>query len=375
MKVAIVHVPYQFRGGEDVHIDVLKNVYSKLSIDVEFFPKNRNKPGLSFKNTFKSLNFLSNFEDFDTYWNDAKPDFLHLHNIYPILGPRFLKWIVNTQKKAIMTTHNHRFYCANGLALRDNKICKDCFHDEMKMKPAVFNCNLELQKSIYYSIALSENHSLLKNAIKHFIAPSPYIAKELEKWGIEQNKITQITNPVEIENGFQTSNEISNDLFYAGRLSIEKGIVNLLKLTKELPDVRFVIAGDGPLKKEVIEASRVQKNISYFEKCSRSEVMNLISKSKLGILPSICNEILPTFVLECEMLGTKCLVPNLDSTTWFAGSMWNASLMNTFSVESMKKVVLEEMSLFKKKEIKTEIKQQLSVELYASKLKKVIDQL
>lgn len=375
MKVAIVHVPYQFRGGEDVHVDLLVQVYKSLSIEVDLYPKNRLIPELNTKKILSSLKLSNDFDQFESFWAESKPDFLHLHNIYPTLGPKFLKWIVDTQKKAIMTTHNHRFYCSNGLALRNGQICKDCLNGTIKWKPIVHNCNSDFKKSIYYGLAISETQSLLKHAIQHFIAPSPYIANELKKWGVDGSKVTQITNPVAVDLKQASNTDVVNDVFYAGRLSQEKGTLNLLTLSKELPNVKFVIAGDGPLKKDVIKAVTNQSNIKYFEKLSSPEVKEWILKSKLGILPSICNEILPTFVMECNVLGRKCLVPELDSTKWFGSSPWNARTMNTFDLNAMKASILDEIKHFQNSSMNNQLSKLLSSQYYSEQLKSVVDKL
>lgn len=48
-------------------------------------------------------------------------------------------------------------------------------------------------------------------------------------------------------------------IIFVGRLSYEKGIMNLLKAIKELDDkIKLLIVGDGPLKDEVIKF--IQKN-------------------------------------------------------------------------------------------------------------------
>ncbi len=380
MKVCIVHVPYQHRGGEDVHVETLAKVYEKMGLEVLYFPKNRLAPVLSNSKMFKSLNVAATTCDFDDFFSELSPDFFHIHNLYPLLGPRFLKWIVSTQKKAIMTIHNHRFYCSNGLALRGMQTCKLCMHSKMKWKPVMYNCNQDMKRSLYYAAALSESSGLLMKAIQLFIAPSPYIANELREWGVESGKVLQITNPVEI---FETNEDfgikndssiVESDVFYAGRLSQEKGILNLLKLVSLLPRVRFVFAGSGPLQNLVIEAMEKNSNLFYFENISRPKVLQLIRKTKVGILPSICNEILPTFVLECNLLGKKCIVPDLDSTRWFAENPWLGNTVNTFNVEAMKNEIeniLKNQSIVSPQKT-NQLKEELSVHKYAENLGAVL---
>lgn len=332
-KVTIVHVPYQHRGGEDIHVEVLAKAYQELGYQVSFYPAEREPQPVSLKTALGTITPLSapggTLTEWTGFFERARPDFLHLHNIFPTLGPQFLKWIIQTKTQAVMTVHNHRFYCTNGLALRDGKICKLCLDSPWMWRPAWFNCNDDRQKSIYHSIALTEirTQNLYDRAISYFLAPSPYIREELKKLGISALKIQNLRNPVS-DTRPDSSTTQSFDVCYAGRLSTEKGIENLLKLVAARPALKFAIGGGGPWADRVKEATQELKNLYYLGSLTHAQVLGMIQNSKVSILPSICNEILPTFVLESFYLGKRCVVPDLDSTRWLAQGEYPGILSN-----------------------------------------------
>ena len=74
---------------------------------------------------------------------------------------------------------------------------------------------------------------------------------------------------------------------FVGRLAEEKGISKILDAAKQLPQVEFVIAGDGPLRKDVEKAADKMHNVVYQGWLSRVEVMQQIDQSQLLLLPSI----------------------------------------------------------------------------------------
>jgi glycosyltransferase involved in cell wall biosynthesis len=109
------------------------------------------------------------------------------------------------------------------------------------------------------------------------------------------------------------------DVLFAGRLSEEKGILPLLRILSEhLPDLKLGIVGAGPQEETVRRIAAESPSISVLGAVSRDEVGRLIATSRMGVLPSICNEILPTFVLECFVRGKRCVLAEQESVRWLA---------------------------------------------------------
>ena len=107
---------------------------------------------------------------------------------------------------------------------------------------------------------------------------------------------------------------------YLGRLSQEKGILNLVDaatiLCARQPEVRFVIGGTGPLERELrerLERASLQGRIDLLGFIEHDKVPDFLSGLKLLVLPSYA-EGLPMVVIE----GMACGVPVLATT---AGSL------------------------------------------------------
>jgi glycosyltransferase involved in cell wall biosynthesis len=322
MKILIVHVPYEHRGGEEVHVDALVQGYEKIGVTPILYPENRNPPRSLLLKSVQSLLPIDNSPEIEKVWSKHRPAYIHLHNAFPILGPRFFRWAIANKVPLVMTVHNHRLFCTNGLALRNKKICKDCFSSKVAWRPIAYNCNGDWKKTIYHSLALTQMRlqDLYNLAVHRFVAVSPYLQAELVRMGIPQERVLRILNPVfwsehtpaEVKEGERY------DAIYAGRLSQEKGIQELLATIRLLPNVQFLVAGDGPERPKVEAAARDMKNLEFMGAVSHERVLDLISQSRIAVLPSICNEALSTFALEAFSQGKRCVVPALDSTSWLA---------------------------------------------------------
>ena len=373
VKVLILHVPYEHRGGEDVHVDMLVSAYREIGLETALYPAHRAPQGISPIAAAKSLLPGAVAPEIEKFIQNSNADFVHLHNAFPLLGPNFFRWALKAKIKLIMTVHNHRFYCTNGLALRDGKVCKDCFGASVPWRPLAYNCNGDLKKSAYHALALGEMNAqdLYRRAVSHFIAPSPYIKNELLKWGADPSRVSVLMNPV-TEDKASPSKQVL-DVFYAGRLSSEKGIENLLRVVGSAPDLKFGIAGNGPLSALVSETALKLENLFYFPEMSHAEVLGQIQNSRIGILPSICNEILPTFVLENFYHGKICIVPDLESTRWLSESPWLGVKTDTSDVKAMLSKIREALSLPKSTQV-TNLSEQLGEKKFRSGLKTLLGQ-
>ncbi|HMA86140.1 MAG TPA: glycosyltransferase [Desulfosalsimonadaceae bacterium] len=73
---------------------------------------------------------------------------------------------------------------------------------------------------------------------------------------------------------------------YAGRLALEKNIRDILEAARRLPHIRFIIAGDGPLRAEVEKMADTVPNIEYVGWVSRDGVKQVIDSAEMLLLPS-----------------------------------------------------------------------------------------
>jgi glycosyltransferase involved in cell wall biosynthesis len=99
---------------------------------------------------------------------------------------------------------------------------------------------------------------------------------------------------------------------YAGRLSYKKCVANLVRAApfvfRERPDVKFLIAGDGEARDEIVrEVCRLdQSSVSLSHWIPDEEFPNFLNRLKLFVLPSL-EEGLPAVLREAMACGTIVL--------------------------------------------------------------------
>ncbi|MGQ9478812.1 MAG: glycosyltransferase family 4 protein [Thermoproteota archaeon] len=92
-----------------------------------------------------------------------------------------------------------------------------------------------------------------------------------------------------------------NQVTYVGRLSYEKGVDLLVKVAVRLPELNFVLIGDGPLRRMLHEASGGTSNLHVLGYMRRREALRHLAGSRAFILPSR-KEGLSTSILEAMAL-------------------------------------------------------------------------
>ena len=75
-------------------------------------------------------------------------------------------------------------------------------------------------------------------------------------------------------------------VLFAGRLAPEKNLALVVEAARRLPDIRFLIAGDGPLRPWIQEQCRSLPNLTQVGWVTRARVLDLLDSVDALVLPS-----------------------------------------------------------------------------------------
>lgn len=94
---------------------------------------------------------------------------------------------------------------------------------------------------------------------------------------------------------------------FAGRLAAEKNIHLIIEAAKNFPEIRFVIGGDGPMRKELEALAINVPNVRFLGWLKREQLVDLLDNSSLLLLPSKL-ETFGSVALEAMARGRPALV-------------------------------------------------------------------
>jgi glycosyltransferase involved in cell wall biosynthesis len=135
--------------------------------------------------------------------------------------------------------------------------------------------------------------------------------------GLPKSKLHVV--PHYMEQGLDSTSPTPHDgyVLFLGRLSPEKGILQLIKSWQEVPRAlgRLVIAGTGPLENEAVDLVRRfgSTNVEFRGFVPPSEHRELWAGAKFAVVPSIWDEPFPLVVLEAWANGRALIVSNWGS--------------------------------------------------------------
>jgi len=101
---------------------------------------------------------------------------------------------------------------------------------------------------------------------------------------------------------------------FVGRLSVEKGIDGLLAAWEQLGDrISLKIVGDGPLADVVAQRAHRLKSVEWLGRRPKEQVLKLMKRARVLILPSTCYENFPLAVAEAFAVGLPIIASDLGS--------------------------------------------------------------
>jgi glycosyltransferase involved in cell wall biosynthesis len=317
MKILLIHNFYQYWGGEDGYVTSLKKLleekgnkvylYSKDSKNIKTFWDKIKATIVLFYNPWIEKELVKIIREF-------KPDIAHFHNVYPLIGATVYRVVKKFNIPIVQHIHNYRFMCPKGLLFRNGKICELCLNKKFPFWAIFFGCYHQSRiASLFFSLTFFY-HKMIKtfDSIDKFIFPSEFTRDYyLKNLKIPKEKTFFLPYFVDIKPTKKKVKEKDYFLF-VGRLSEEKGIIQLLEVFKTLPRIKLVVIGNGPLKGQVEEYRRY-KNIIIKGYLPREEIYSYIKKANAMIISSLWYEVLPNVYLESIFQNTPVFIPDNEN--------------------------------------------------------------
>jgi glycosyltransferase involved in cell wall biosynthesis len=297
LRILLAHSFYRRLGGEDRYVMRQLDLLSQRHQVELLEARNRDlKPGIQ---TVAAAAYSKHRkEQAAKTIRDVDPDLVHLHNPYPSLGPAVHLASRELGIPLIVTVHNFRLRCPNGLMFTEGAICRRCEHG-VYLSAVVHRCFPDRSQSAAYAAFLWFHRFVLHldDQVAKFVAPSQFMRNRLIDWGIPTERTETI--PHFVEPLREPSSPGSAGVFI-GRISPEKGVDVLLRALSLAGDPVFRIAGDGPvrLQAEALARDLGLRRTEFLGALSVQHVHELLEESRYLVMPSIWEETFGLSALE-----------------------------------------------------------------------------
>lgn len=245
-----------------------------------------------------------------------KPDIVHVHNTFPLLSPGIFP-AIGKKSARVLTLHNYRIACPAGIPLREGKVCTQCLDKQSTIPALIYGCYRESRIAtvpLALSVSIHRKLGTWVNDVDAFICLSTFQRDLMIKYGLPPRKLHVKPNfypgnPVVIK-----WSERKPYVVFAGRLTAEKGVLNLIRAWQawgsEAPELRLI--GDGELRPE-LERMAAGLPVRFLGSLNHEDTLAQIASSRLLVLASECLETFGLVVVEAFAHGTPAAVSNLGS--------------------------------------------------------------
>lgn len=246
--------------------------------------------------------------------SDFQPDIIHFHNTFPLISPSVFH-AVGKRSARVLTLHNYRLFCSAAIPMRNGKVCTKCLDNNSPLPAMIYGCYRNSRIAtlpISISVGLHRTIGTWTHEVDAFIVLSNFQRDLMIKAGLPSEK-------VHVKPNFYPGNPIvipwserKDYIVFAGRLTAEKGVINLLRAWQawgaNAPELRLV--GDGELRSE-LEHMATGLPVRFLGRLTPEDTQAQIASSRLLILASECLETFGLVVVEAFAHGTPVAVSNL----------------------------------------------------------------
>jgi len=319
MKILVGHNYYQQAGGEDAVFRSQVAMLKSFGHEVCLYERHNDeiKPDIFSKISHAAtLRWSqSSYDQMRSLLRSFKPDIVHFHNTFYVMTPAVFYACKDEGVPVVVSLHNFRLMCINGLFFRDGKSCEDCLQGP-SIPGIIHRCYRGSMLFSALAADMTDYHWRRKtweNVVDRFIVATEFSKSKYVQAGISSEKIMVLPHFVEEPSHHASSKE--EYALYAGRLSQEKGVDLLLKAWEQIKDIPLYIVGGGPKQKEMEDFIKIKglANVKMLGFLESAEYTKILAQAKFLVVPSVCYENFPRVVVEAYACGVPVLANRLGT--------------------------------------------------------------
>jgi glycosyltransferase involved in cell wall biosynthesis len=309
MKALIIHNEYGKLSGEEAVVEAQAKLLKENGHEVlRFEMSSANIPNIRFGKLqafFSGIYSFSSRRQIRKLLAGCKLDVVHIHNLFPLISPSILPECKKAGVPVVMTVHNYRLVCPNGLHMVNGMVCEKCSGGR-EYWCLLKNCESSLFKSLGYALRnyVARRKRVYLNNVTMYAALTEFQREKLIRNGFPAERILVIPNMVN-PNGVEVSDKLGHYVGYAGRISPEKGMPTLIEAARACSDIQFKAAGAYDHMPYL--PRKAPQNFKFSGHLNKAQLDKLYTNSRMIVLPSICFEGFPSVLLE-SMIQSKPVI-------------------------------------------------------------------
>lgn len=229
------------------------------------------------------------------------PDIIHVHNLFPNVAT---DWLDSSTAAIVTTLHNYRPLCSAATLSRNGRDCTLCI-DRSSWNAVKYAC-YHGSRLATLPLAVRNRRGPASDPVLSgsdmLLAPSETVKRTYEQAGITNIRI--LRQPTEAR--VSANRRDDGGALFLGRLSADKGILNLLQAWPA--SRRLTVIGKGPLERDAVELAAVRGlDVDFRGFVSDEELTELLGSARVLVFPSTWREGAPAVYAEALSVGVPVL--------------------------------------------------------------------
>ncbi len=266
--------------------------------------------------------------------SDHRPDIAHVHNTWYRWTPSVFSALGRADVPVVMTVHNYRLVCANGVLWRDGAPCTDCVgsHPWSAVAHRCYRGSAAESLVAATTIALNRSLGTWTRNVDRFIVTSDFAGAVLERSGIPGDRIRVVPPLIPDPGPRLNAPSESDEVVYIGRIAEGKGLDLLLDAWQQAgSDLELTVIGTGPMLSTFDE--RRIRGVRFIGWLDHAAVMETLRSARALVFPSLYYETLGLSLVEALAAGVPVVANDLGPRREVTGDAGAAQLTKPGSLD------------------------------------------
>jgi len=216
----------------------------------------------------------------------------------------------------VMTLHNYRLLCANAILFRDGEPCELCVGSPPwnGVRHRCYRGSAVASLAAAVALAVNRPSGTWQRHVDLFLGLTEFARELLIRGGLPEDRVVVKPNSVADPGPRANPPSASRSVLYVGRLSEDKGVLQLLDAWQRasVEGLELVVVGDGPLRQQI--EGRATAGVRVVGRLASPQVAELMLAARALAFPSLLYEGQPMVVLEALAAGLPVLASNHGGT-------------------------------------------------------------
>ena len=224
---------------------------------------------------------------FDRFLEDLRPDVVHLHGTSRQLSPSVMARARSRGIPTVMKVADHIMRCPKAVLSRPGApVCEQVSCAGHRYDRAIrFKCIHEFRAAsavAAFELAVNRGLRRYERSVNLFLVASHYLRRRLLEDGFPEERVLVEPNPVNTPPARVT--QLGRDFVAYGRMVDYKGFDLIIDAARALPEVTFVLGGEGPHRSKLEERAAGLQNVQFVGHVSGASLDALLGRSR-AVLP------------------------------------------------------------------------------------------